>query len=325
MCSDPKLVILGTDTPFARCFLDACAENAFPAENIKAASKTREITYGDSSLRGYNKADITFKENALVVNFETEADNTALLHKAHKAGARVFDTSDAFLGHDGTGLAFIAEHQKLNIVPLGLSTALARVLLPLSDKMIDRIVISTYQSVSGSGQAAQDELYNQTKAIFMNMPVQPQQFSKQIAFNALPHVGRFMDGDHTQTEWRMKVELKKLLGAKIKVAVQAVHIPVFTGDAASVFVSFKDEIDLDEVVTTLSQQSDLTVIPLDSTAEYVTPEEMQGEYSLFISRLREDTSVENGLVFWLSLDTYRFAALQLYTILFSKNIGSNSG
>ena len=182
-------------------------------------------------------------------------------------------------------------------------------LKPLHDAAkIKRVVVSTYQSVSGSGKAAMDELFNQTKGVYMNETPTPSVYPKQIAFNAIPQIDVFMDDHMTKEEWKMVAETKKIMDSKIKVCANCVRVPVFIGHAEMVNVEFARDISATEAKKALRDAPGITLIDLESEMEYVTPAEIQGEDDVFVSRVREDSTVENGLNFWCVADNLRKGA-----------------
>ncbi|MDD3022057.1 MAG: aspartate-semialdehyde dehydrogenase, partial [Alphaproteobacteria bacterium] len=180
---------------------------------------------------------------------------------------------------------------------------------PLHDAAkIKRVVVSTYQSVSGAGKEAMDELFNQTRAIFMNGSPTPVQFKKQIAFNAIPQIDVFMDDRRTKEEWKMDVETKKILDPKIKVCANCVRIPAFIGHAEMINVEFERELSALDALSILQKAKGITVIDLEAEMEFVTPVEIQGEDNVFISRMRDDPTVDYGINFWCVADNLRKGA-----------------
>lgn len=312
-----QILICGAETHAARSLLDALADEKIATSALclipSSETKTRSVTYGDDEVKFTHPDHVTFEKSATLYNF---ANNSSLLKAAHAQGVKIYDMTGTLMGRAGAELRLMPDSSAAQVtaLPSPISTMIASALGTLSDKIITRVVVSTYQGVSGVGTEAMNELFAQSKSIFMNMPIKTESFQKQIAFNALPHVGDFMDGDATTEEWRCLSELKQLLGAKIKVAVNAVHIPVFSGDAAMVNVSFADEITAEEARKLWDARDDISVIDLQSEMEYVTPLEIQGEDSLYISRVREDFSVENGLSFWCVADSNRYRARKILNL-----------
>jgi aspartate-semialdehyde dehydrogenase len=169
-------------------------------------------------------------------------------------------------------------------------------------------VVATYQSVSGSGKDGMDELFNQTRGIYVNEPVRPEQFTKQIAFNVIPHIDVFMDDGSTKEEWKMVVETKKILDPAIKVHATCVRVPVFVGHAEAVNIEFENPIDEDAARAALSAQPGCIVVDHRANEGYVTPQECAGEDGVYVSRIRTDPTVDNGLSIWVVADNLRKGA-----------------
>jgi aspartate-semialdehyde dehydrogenase len=205
----------------------------------------------------------------------------------------------------------VAGYDKLNIVanPNCSTAQLVVALKPLHDAAkITRVVVSTYQSVSGKGKDAMEELWTQTRAIFVNDPIVKEQFTKQIAFNVIPHIDVFMDDGYTKEEWKMMVETKKILDSKIKLTATCVRVPVFVGHSEAVNVEFERPISADEARAILREAPGLMVVDKREDEGYITPVESVGEFATYVSRLREDSTVENGLSFWCVSDNLRKGA-----------------
>ncbi|MFV2093765.1 MAG: aspartate-semialdehyde dehydrogenase, partial [Hyphomicrobiales bacterium] len=182
-------------------------------------------------------------------------------------------------------------------------------LKPLHDAaVIKRVIVSTYQAVSGAGNAAMDELFNQTKAIFVNDPVEPTEFTKQIAFNVIPHIDAFMEDGTTREEWKLMAETKKILDPKIKLSATAVRVPVFVGHSEAVNIEFEKPISASQAREILREAPGILVIDKQEDAGYVTPIECVGDFATFVSRIREDITVENGLNIWVVSDNLRKGA-----------------
>ena len=173
---------------------------------------------------------------------------------------------------------------------------------------IKRVVVSTYQSTSGAGKDGMDELFNQTRGIYVNEPVKPEEFTKQIAFNVIPHIDVFMDDGSTKEEWKMVAETKKILDPKIKVHATCVRVPVFVGHAEAVNIEFENPIDEDAAREALRAQDGCIVVDHRANEGYVTPAECAGEDGVYVSRIRTDPTVENGLSIWVVSDNLRKGA-----------------
>jgi aspartate-semialdehyde dehydrogenase len=238
--------------------------------------------------------------------------------KAAEAGAIVIDNSSAWRMDPDVPLvvpecnaeALAGFTKKRIIANPNCSTAQMVVALkPLHDAAkIKRVVVATYQSTSGAGNDAMDELFNQTKAIYVNDPIEPVKFSKQIAFNVIPHIDVFMDDGSTKEEWKMVVETKKILDPSIKVVATCVRVPVFVGHSEAVHVEFEKPISADEARAILREAPGVMVLDKREPGGYITPVECVGEYATFVSRIREDATVENGLALWVVSDNLRKGA-----------------
>jgi aspartate-semialdehyde dehydrogenase len=200
-------------------------------------------------------------------------------------------------------------------------------LKPLHDAAkIKRVVVSTYQSVSGGGKAAMDELFNQTRHFYMNDAANPEIFPKQISFNVIPQIDKFLEdeGDMTKEEWKMVVETNKIMGGNINVCANCVRVPVFIGHSEMVNVEFENPLSAKEAQKLWSKAPGVTLIDLDSDLGYVTPAEIAGEDDVFISRVRPDKTVPNGLNFWCVSDNLRkgaaLNAVQIAEVLIQKHM-----
>jgi len=198
-------------------------------------------------------------------------------------------------------------------------------LKPLHDAFrIKRVVVATYQSVSGAGKDAMDELFNQTRSIYMNAAVTREQFTKQIAFNAIPHIDVFMDDGSTKEEWKMAAETKKILDKNIKVAATCVRVPIFVGHGEAVNVEFEKEVSAAEAGDILRQAPGVIVVDEREDGGYVTPVETTGEDAVYVSRIREDSTVDNGLAFWVVADNLRKGAalntVQIAEVLVNRHL-----
>jgi aspartate-semialdehyde dehydrogenase len=205
----------------------------------------------------------------------------------------------------------IASFKKRNIIanPNCSTAQLVMALKPLHDLYkIKRVVVSTYQSVSGAGNAGMDELFNQTRAVYVNDPVENKEFSKQIAFNCIPHIDIFMDDGFTKEEWKMVAETKKILDPNIEVVAHCVRVPVFIGHAEAVFIETTKQIDEGEARESLNNFPGVVVVDHRESGGYVTQQECAGEDAVYVSRLRKDPTVKNGLVFWCVSDNLRKGA-----------------
>jgi len=219
----------------------------------------------------------------------------------------------------------VAGYAKKNIIanPNCSTIQMVVALKPLHDAAtIKRVVVSTYQSVSGSGKGAMDELFNQTKGIFVNQSPEPQVFSKQIAFNVIPHIDKFMDDGNTKEEWKMMVETKKILDPKIKLTATCVRVPVFVGHAEAINIELENELSADEARAILRQAPGIMLYDDPEEENYITPVDAVGEYATYVSRVREDATVDNGLNLWVVSDNLRKGAalntVQIAEVLINK-------
>jgi aspartate-semialdehyde dehydrogenase len=189
---------------------------------------------------------------------------------------------------------------------------------------IKRVVVSTYQSVSGAGKDAMDELFTQTRAIFVTDPVEPKSFTKQIAFNVIPHIDVFMDDGFTKEEWKMAAETRKILDPDIKVTATCVRVPVFVGHSEAINIEFERPITPDQARDILREAPGLMVIDKREDGGYVTPVECVGDYATFVSRIRKDPTVEHGLALWCVSDNLRkgaaLNAIQIAEILIARHL-----
>jgi aspartate-semialdehyde dehydrogenase len=206
---------------------------------------------------------------------------------------------------------YMRRPQRRNIIanPNCSTAQLVVVLKPLHDvARIKRAVVATYQSVSGAGKEAMDELWNQTKGIFVTDVPEPKKFTKQIAFNVIPHVDMFLDSGETKEEWKMTVETKKILDSKIKLTATCVRVPVFVGHSEAVNIEFERPLSAEEAREILREAPGVMVVDKRENGGYVTPIECVGDYATFVSRIRDDSTIENGLNLWVVSDNLRKGA-----------------
>jgi aspartate-semialdehyde dehydrogenase len=317
-----KVAVVGATGNVGREMLNILHERNFPVSEIiplaSARSANSEISFGEKNLKVQNLATYDFKGTDIVLSSAGGKISADFAPRAGADGAVVIDNTSHFRMDPDVPLVVpevnpeaIAGYTKKNIIanPNCSTIQMVVALKPLHDvAKIERVVVSTYQSVSGGGKDAMDELFNQTRSIYMNAPSAPQIFPKQIAFNVIPQIDVFMDDRMTKEEWKMVVETKKILDPKIKVCANCVRVPVFIGHSEMVNVEFEHEISAVEARGILQKAKGVTVIDLESDIDYVTPQEIQGEDNVFISRLREDPTVENGLNFWCVADNLRKGA-----------------
>ncbi len=314
-----KIAVVGATGSVGYEILNILHERAFPASDVMALasgrSPGREVSFGDKDLKVQELANFDFTGIDLVLSSTSAKIAAEFVPKAAKAGAVVIDNSSHFRMDPDVPLIVpevnadaIAGYNKRNIIanPNCSTIQMVVALRPLHEiAKIKRVVVSTYQSVSGAGKDAMDELFNQTRSIYMNDDPRPQEFTKQIAFNIIPHIDEFMDDRMTKEEWKMVAETKKILDPAIKVCANCVRVPVFVGHAEMINVEFENEISAKDARKAFRDEPGITLIDLESEMEYVTPAEIVGDDDVFVSRVREDPTVENGLNFWCIADNLR--------------------
>lgn len=317
-----KVAVVGASGNVGREMLTILHERNFPADEVVALASHRsagtEVSYGDHDLKIQDLAKFDFSGTDIVLSSPGAKVSAEFAPIAAKAGAVVIDNTSHFRMDPDVPLIVpevnpqdIAGYTKKNIIanPNCSTIQMVMALKPLHDvAKIKRVVVSTYQSVSGGGKEAMDELFNQSRHFFMNDHVHHDVFPKQIAFNVIPQIDSFMDDGATKEEWKMVVETKKILDSSIKVCANCVRVPVFVGHSEMVNVEFEDEMTPKQAMKLWHKAPGVTCIDLDSDLEYVTPAEIAGEDDVYISRVREDISVENGLNFWCVSDNLRKGA-----------------
>jgi aspartate-semialdehyde dehydrogenase len=317
-----RVAVVGASGNVGREILEILDERKFPVSDVIAVASSRSagnpVSFGEQTLKIQDLQKVDFKGIDIVLSSPGAKVSAEFAPKAAAAGSVIIDNTSQFRMDPDVPLVVpevnphhIAEYQKKNIIanPNCSTIQMVMALKPLHDiAKIKRVVVSTYQSVSGAGKDAMDELFNQTRAIFMNNKLEPQEFRKQIAFNVIPQIDVFMDDRGTKEEWKMAVETKKILDPAIKVHANCVRVPVFIGHAEMVNVEFESEITVEQARQALQKAKGITVIDLESDMEYITPAEIQGEDDVFVSRLRHDHTVDHGLNFWCLSDNLRKGA-----------------
>jgi aspartate-semialdehyde dehydrogenase len=317
-----KIAVVGATGNVGREMLEILAERQFPADEIIALASRRslgtEVSSGDKTLKvkaldhyDFSEVDICLMSAGSVIAKEWAP-------KIAAAGAVVIDNSSYWRTDADVPLIVpevnadaVAGFRKKGIIanPNCSTAQLVVALKPLHDRAkIKRVVVATYQSVSGAGKEAMDELFAQTKAVFTMGEIETKKFPKRIAFNLIPHIDVFMDDGFTREEWKIVVETKKILDPKIKVVATCVRVPVFIGHSEAVNIEFDEPISADEARECLRNAPGCVVIDKREPGGYVTPYECAGEDATYISRLREDPTVENGLVLWCVSDNLRKGA-----------------
>jgi aspartate-semialdehyde dehydrogenase len=318
-----KIAVIGATGNVGREILQTLYERNFPADEIVALASQRsigqEVAYGDDKiLKVRDLATFDFKGTDIALSSPGAKVSAVHSPRAAAAGCVVIDNTSQFRMDPDVPLVVpevnpsaIAGYKKRNIIanPNCSTIQMVVALKPLNDlAKIKRIVVSTYQSVSGAGKEAMDELFNQTRAIFVNDPVKPERFTKQIAFNVIPHIDVFMDDGATKEEWKMAAETRKILDPDIAVHATCVRVPVFVSHAEAVNVEFAGPITEAQARTALKKAEGVIVIDHRADEGYVTPIEAAGEDSVYVSRLRKDPTVAHGLSFWCVSDNLRKGA-----------------
>ncbi len=318
-----RVAVVGATGNVGREMLNILAERQFPADEVVALASRRslgsEVSYGDKTLKtkDLDAFDFTGWDIAL---FAIGSDATKIYApKAAKAGCIVIDNSSLYRYDPDVPLvvpevnpeAVEMVHKKNIIANPNCSTAQMVVALkPLHDRArIKRVVVSTYQSVSGAGKEGIDELWDQTKSIYNPTDDKPARiFTKQIAFNVIPHIDVFMDSGDTKEEWKMVAETKKIMDPSIKITATCVRVPVFVGHSEAINIEFEEFLDEDEARDILREAPGIMVIDKRQDGGYVTPVECVGDFATFISRIRQDSTIENGLNLWCVSDNLRKGA-----------------
>ncbi|MDP6217070.1 MAG: aspartate-semialdehyde dehydrogenase [Alphaproteobacteria bacterium] len=322
-----RVAVVGATGAVGREMLQTLAERKFPADKVYALASTnssgKEVSYGDDVTLKIESLDSFDFSQADIALFSAGGDiSKKFAPIAGKAGCIVIDNSSAFRMEEDVPLIVpevnaeavegmtLARGGRNIIANPNCSTAqLVVALKPLHDRFkIVRVVVATYQAVSGAGRPAMDELFNQTKGIFVNDEVKPEKFTKQIAFNAIPHIDVFMEDGSTKEEWKMTAETKKILDPAIELVAMCVRIPVFIGHSEAVFIETEKPIGEAEARQILRDADGVVVIDHRADEGYVTPIECAGEDAVYISRIRRDPSIDNGLAFWCVSDNLRKGA-----------------
>jgi len=319
-----RVVVAGATGNVGREMLNILAEREFPIDEIALVASSRstgiEVEYGETGrmykVRNIEHFDWTGWDMAL---FAIGSDATAIYApKAAAAGCTVIDNSSLYRMEPDVPLIVpevnphaIDLYRRRNIIanPNCSTAQLVVALKPLHDfATIKRVVVATYQSVSGAGKAGMDELFEQSRNIFVGDPATPNKFTKQIAFNVIPHIDKFLDDGSTKEEWKMVVETKKILDPKIKLVATCVRVPVFVGHSEAVNIEFENEISAKEAQNILREAPGIMLVDKREDGGYVTPIECVGEFATYISRVREDSTVDNGISLWCVSDNLRKGA-----------------
>ena len=321
-----NVAVVGATGNVGREMLSILEERAFPADQVVALASSRsvgtEVSYGDRILKVKALEHHDFSKTDICLMSAGSAVSKDWSPRIGAQGCLVIDNSSCWRYDERVPLVvpevnahvlaeYMARKDKLNIIanPNCSTAQLVVALKPLHDKArITRVVVSTYQSVSGAGKDGMDELDRQTKAIYSLRDVEMKKFPKRIAFNLIPHIDVFMEDGYTKEEWKMNVETKKILDPRIKLTATCVRVPVFISHSEAVNVEFENPISADEARDILRSAHGCLVIDKQEPGGYITPHEAAGEDATYISRIREDATVENGLAFWCVSDNLRKGA-----------------
>ena len=317
-----KVAVVGATGNVGREMLNILEERGFPIDEIVALASRRsqgtEVSYGDRTLKVKALDTYDFSDTDICIMSAGGNVSKEWSPKIGRQGCVVIDNSSAFRYDQDVPLIVpevnpdaIAQFSKKNIIanPNCSTAQLVVALKPLHDAAtIKRIVVATYQSVSGAGKDGMDELFTQTRAVFVADSVENKKFTKRIAFNVIPHIDVFLDDGFTKEEWKMVAETKKMLDPKIKLTATCVRVPVFIGHSEAVNIEFEKPITADEAREILREAPGCQVLDKREDGGYITPLESAGEDATFISRIREDSTIENGLSMWIVSDNLRKGA-----------------
>jgi aspartate-semialdehyde dehydrogenase len=336
-----KVAVVGATGNVGREILSALAERNFPVDEVVALASSgsmgREVSFGEDDILRVQPLDTyDFRGVDIVLSSPGSKVSAAFAPRATKAGAVVIDNTSCFRMEPDVPLVVpevnpeaIAQYKKRGIIanPNCSTMQMVVALKPLHDiARIKRVVVATYQSVSGAGREAMDELFSQTRGIYVNDPPKKEHFTKQIAFNVIPHIDVFMEDGSTKEEWKMAVETRKILGPDIAVTATCVRVPVFIGHAEAVNVEFEGQISEAEARAALKKSPGVSVVDHRADEGYVTPHESVGEDSVYVSRIRKDPTVPYGLNLWVVADNLRkgaaLNAVQIAEILVRDYLGA---
>jgi aspartate-semialdehyde dehydrogenase len=319
-----RVVVAGATGNVGREMLNILAEREFPIDEIAAVASSRSqgdiIDFGetDKKIKVQNIENFDWAGWDIAL-FAIGSDATKIYApKAAAAGCVVIDNSSLYRMDPDVPLIVpevnpdaIDGYKRKNIIanPNCSTAQLVVALKPLHDAAkILRVVVATYQSVSGAGKEGMDELFEQSRNIFVGDSAEPRKFTKQIAFNVIPHIDSFLDDGSTKEEWKMVVETKKILDPKIKLTATCVRVPVFVGHSEAVNIEFENEISAKKAQSILREAPGVMLIDKREDGGYITPVECVGDYATFVSRVREDSTVDNGLSLWCVSDNLRKGA-----------------
>ncbi|MEK6733544.1 MAG: aspartate-semialdehyde dehydrogenase [Pseudomonadota bacterium] len=316
-----NIAIIGATGNVGREILSVLDERDFPVDNIYAvasrSSLGKSVSFGERKiLKAQTLDSLNFKEVDIAFFAAGSSISKEYAQKAADSGCIVIDKSSCFRMNSKVPLIVpevngetIKDHKNIIASPNCSVIPLMVALKPLHDEaQIKRIVVSTYQSVSGKGKYAMEELYNQTKGMFIYKEPELKEFPKRISFNVIPHIDDFMASGDTKEEWKMVVETKKILGNEIELSATCVRVPVFIGHSAAVNVEFEENISVADARKLLKATAGITIIDSHKDAGYATPIDVVREDNVFVSRIRKDPTVDSGLNMWIVADNLRKGA-----------------
>lgn len=333
-----KIAVVGATGNVGREILNILDERMFPCKEVVALASRksigRELSYGDKLLKVKDLETYDFSGTDIALFSAGSKISEKYGPIAAKSGTVVIDNSSFWRYHDDVPLIVpevnpdaVKDFKKRGIIanPNCSTAQLVVVLKPLHDvAKINRVVVSTYQSVSGAGNAAMEELFNQTKGIFVNQAPEPENFTRQIAFNVIPHIDVFMDDGYTKEEWKMLSETKKIVDKNIQLTATCVRVPVFVGHSEAVNIEFEKSISPKKARSILRKAPGVMLVDNPEDEKYITPLECVGDYATFVSRVRVDSTVKNGLSMWVVSDNLRkgaaLNAVQIAELLINKKL-----
>lgn len=317
-----RVAVVGATGNVGREMLRILAESEYSADSLVALASERsagnEVEFGDQSLEVQLLDDFDFSDIDVALFAAGSAVSREWADRVGGSGAVVIDNASCFRMDPDVPLVVpevnanaVDSYRERNLIanPNCSTAQLVVVLKPLHDYAgIRRVSVATYQSVSGAGKQAMDELFEQTRDVFTTPDVAPDVFDKQIAFNVLPHIDTFMDDGYTKEEWKMSAETSKIMGEDIPLTATCVRVPVFIGHSEAVNIEFREPVDVDEAREILRAAPGLKVVDLGDEGQYITPKECAGKNATFVSRIRRDFTVKHGLSLWVVSDNLRKGA-----------------
>jgi aspartate-semialdehyde dehydrogenase len=319
-----NIAVVGATGNVGRELLDTLAERDFPIDNLYAVASSRsegqELTFADDkTIMCEDLAKFDFTKVDIALFSAGGSVSAQYAPKAAEQGCIVIDNSSHFRMHEDVPLVVpevnlhaLADYKQKNIIanPNCSTMQMVVALKPIHDNFggINTIKVATYQSVSGAGKAAMDELFQQTADVYANKPLTKSKFAKEVAFNAIPHIDIFMDDGATKEEWKMRVETKKILSADIDVSAMCVRIPTFIGHGEAVWVECNNNITADAVRTQLENANGVVVVDHHNEQGFITPKEAAGQDPVYVSRIRQDNDNPRSILMWVVADNIRKGA-----------------